>query len=86
MQRHSDQEISKQIAQGAEHFAKSGSTPKLARCAQLARMGCVTFIFDMIGYADSVQIPREIAHRHQDARPEELEPQRGVAQDVHHVQ
>lgn len=73
MQRHSDQEIEKQIAQGAEHFVKSGSTPKLARCAQLARMGCVTFIFDMIGYADSVQIPREIAHRHQDARPEELD-------------
>lgn len=73
MQRHSDAEIVKQIAQGAEHFEKSGKTPKLARCAQLARMGCVTFIFDMLGYADSRQISFEVAHRHKDARPEERE-------------
>ena len=71
MQTHSEAEIAKQIAQGAEHFEKSGRTPKLARCVQLARMGCVTFIFDMLGYADSIQIPRQIAHRHKDARPEE---------------
>lgn len=71
MQKHSDAELAKQIAQGAEHFENSGRTPKLARCVQLARMGCVTFIFDMLGYADSVQISREVAHRHKDARPEE---------------
>jgi dienelactone hydrolase len=71
MQRHSDKEIATQIAQGAEHFENSGRTPKLARCVQLARMGCVTFIFDMLGYADSIQIPREVAHRHKSARPEE---------------
>ena len=71
MQEYSDAEVAKQIAQGAEHFAKSGKRPKLARCAQLARMGCVCFIFDMLGYADSQQISREIAHRHQDVRPEE---------------
>ncbi len=74
MQRHSDEEIKKQISQGGEHFESSGRTPKLTRCAQLARMGCVTFIFDMVGYADSVQIPLEVAHRHQDPRPEELQP------------
>ncbi len=34
-------------------------------------MGCVTFIFDMLGYADSKQIQFEVAHRHKDARPEE---------------
>ncbi|MCG8652415.1 MAG: acetylxylan esterase [Pirellulales bacterium] len=71
LQRHSDAEIKRQIASGGEHFAKSGSMPKLARCAQLARMGCVTFIFDMLGYADSLQISREVAHRHQDPRPQE---------------
>ena len=72
MQAFSEAELAKQIAQGAEHFEKSGKKPKLARCAQLARMGCVTFIFDMLGYADSIQIPREVAHRHQNTRPEEL--------------
>ena len=55
----------------ASTFEQSGRTPKLARCAQLARMGCVTFIFDMLGYADSIQIPLETAHRHKDPRPEE---------------
>ena len=71
MQEYSDAELEKQIAQGAEHFPKSGRRPKLARCAQLARMGCVCFIFDMLGYADSQQISRAVAHRHKDVRPEE---------------
>ncbi len=71
LQRHSDAEIARQISVGGEHFVRSGRTPKLTRCAQLARMGCVTFIFDMLGYADSVQIPRALAHRHKDARDEE---------------
>lgn len=62
-QRYSDEELAEQIAQGAEHFEKSGRTPKLARCVQLARMGCVTFIFDMLGYADSVQVSYEVGHR-----------------------
>ena len=39
------------IKSGAEKYRKSGRFPKLARCATLARMGCVTFIFDMEGYA-----------------------------------
>ena len=58
------------IVNGQERFERSGRYPKLARCAQLARMGCVTFIFDMIGYADSVQLPFELAHRHSKQRPE----------------
>ena len=71
MQAHSDAELASQIDQGAEHFPESGRTPKIARCVQLARMGCVTFIFDMLGYEDSVQISYQVAHRHQNARPEE---------------
>ena len=62
--------IREMIVRGAERFEGSGRYPKLARCAQLARMGCVTFIFDMIGYADSVQISREVAHRFSKQRPE----------------
>jgi dienelactone hydrolase len=58
------------IESGAEKHLKSGRFPKLARCAQLARMGCVCFIFDMLGYADSHQISFEVAHRFAKQRPE----------------
>ena len=58
------------LASGAEKYEKSGRFPKLARCAQLARMGCVTFIFDMEGYADSQQIGYQVAHRLTKQRPE----------------
>ncbi|MEE2937975.1 MAG: alpha/beta hydrolase family protein [Planctomycetota bacterium] len=71
MQSHSDEAIARQIQPGGEHFENSGRTPKLARCAQLARMGCVSFIFDMVGYADSIQISHQVSHRHAKARPEE---------------
>ena len=58
------------IESGAELHRDSGRFPKLARCAQLARMGCVTFIFDMLGYVDSQQVSYELAHRYTDRRPE----------------
>jgi hypothetical protein len=67
----SDQELAKQLESGSEVHAESGRFPKLARCAHLARMGCVSFIFDMVGYADSQQIDYRVAHRHADPRPEE---------------
>ena len=62
--------MAKLIESGAEKFEKSGRYPKIARCAQLARMGCVTFIFDMLGYADSVQISRQLAHGFSKQRPD----------------
>ena len=34
-----------------------------SRCVQLARMGCVVFHYDMIGYADNQQISVNVAHR-----------------------
>jgi len=70
LQDYGEKGIREMIVRGAERFEGSGRYPKLARCAQLARMGCVTFIFDMIGYADSVQIPREVAHKFGKQRPE----------------
>ena len=70
LQDYGEQAIRQLIADGAERFEKSGRYPKLARCAQLARMGCVTFIFDMLGYADSSQISYQLAHRFTERRPE----------------
>ncbi len=74
MERHTAEQIQQKITAGHERYVASGQTPTLARCVQLARMGCVVFIFDMLGYADSVQIPYDVAHRHAVARPEESRP------------
>jgi len=52
----------KQLASGAERFDNGARHLLQARAVQLARMGTVVFLFDMIGYADSVQIPQAIAH------------------------
>ena len=54
--------VKKQIEMGGEKFADSGRFPKVARCANLARLGCVVFIYDMIGYADNQQLSRGLAH------------------------
>ncbi len=51
-----------QLASGAERFETAARHILQARAVQLARMGTVVFLFDMIGYADSVQIPQDIAH------------------------
>ena len=69
-QDYGEDKIDALIASGAEIHRQSGRFPKLARCAQLARMGCVTFIFDMLGYVDSNQISYEVAHRFAKRRPE----------------
>jgi dienelactone hydrolase len=66
---YSDAGVRRMIVEGQERFEKSGRFPQLARCATLARMGCVSFIWDMLGYADNVQIPAAVAHKFSKARP-----------------
>lgn len=48
--------IRDQINKGEEHFEVGGRHPMQARAVQLARMGCVVFQYDMVGYGDSIQL------------------------------
>ncbi len=48
-----DDEIQRELEAGAEKFASNARSVLQARCASLARLGCLVFHYDMLGYADS---------------------------------
>ncbi len=62
--------VKKQIGEKGEKFLEGGRSPLQARCVQLARMGCVVFHYDMLGYADSVQLSYQLVHKFGKQRPE----------------
>jgi len=56
-----EEAVRKELETGAERFANGARSPLQARCIGLARLGCVVFHYDMIGFCDSVQC---LGHRH----------------------
>ncbi len=74
--RHSDSVLKRELETGAEQFEIGGRTPIHARCVQLARMGCMVFHYDMLGYADSVPLTYDLAHRFAKQREHLNRPQR----------
>src|SRR5262245_2634879 len=68
--------VRKEIVIGSERFESGGRSLLQALPVQCARMGCVCFHYDMIGYADSIQLGEdakkafELAHRFAKQRSE----------------
>jgi len=64
------QAVRKEIVIGSERFEEGGRSLLQSLPVQCARMGCVCFHFDMIGYADSQQLSFQLGHRFGTQRPE----------------
>jgi dienelactone hydrolase len=58
-----EKELRQWLDSGAERFDPAGRFPVQSRCVQLARMGCVVFHYDMVGYADSKQLDHRAGSR-----------------------
>lgn len=66
----------REVAAGAELDPEAARVPLQARCVHLARMGCIVFHYDMVGYADCQQIGIDVAHGFAHQRPEMNSPDR----------
>src|SRR6185436_4355205 len=53
----SEADAQKDIAAGSEKDINAARSPLQANYATLARLGCIVFTYDMVGYGDSRKIP-----------------------------
>jgi len=73
---HGEKTIAQELASGGETDPVCGRHPLQSRCVQLARMGCMVFIYDMLGYADGGSLTQELAHGFAEQRPDLSSPER----------
>jgi hypothetical protein len=66
--------VKQEIKVGAEKYEDSGRNHLQARAVGAARLGCIVFQYDMIGYADSQQLSFDLVHRFGKQRPEMNDP------------
>ena len=69
-----DAEMKQELASGGERLPESGRSIFQSLGVGLARMGCIAFIYDMLGNSDSQQISMALAHGFKKQRPEASAP------------
>ena len=65
-----DAELKRELETGAERLTQGGRSVFQSLGVQLARMGCVALVYDMIGHSDCQQLSYDLAHRFAKQRPE----------------